>query len=531
MNYRKNDEIRAVIDGLGNEGEGISHVDGFPFFIKDTAPGDIVTAKVMKVKSSFGYAKLLEIEQPSECRVRPECPVALKCGGCSLQHISYEEELRYKDEKVYNCLLRIGGIPAKILDRAREPIVPSEKVFRYRNKAQCPVGRDSEGRAVAGFYSGRTHHIVPEDDCALSPALFKVVIRTVTDIINEYGISVYNEETGKGLIRHILIRMGFGTGELMTCIVSSGEKIPHIRELSDALMGIPGMKSVCLNINPEKTNVILGKKIIPLRGKPFIEDVLCGLRFRISPLSFYQVNPLTAEKLYSCALDYAGLEEYGGPSDGGSFGGGPSDGDAFAGGPSDGDAFAGGSEGAAPSRDAVKEVWDLCCGIGTITLAAASRSDKLLVHGVEIVEEAVKDARVNAELNGIENADFTAAAAEEYLPRYLIDHPGSRADVVILDPPRKGVRPEVLESIAKLLPERVVYVSCDPATLARDLKTLLSAGYRLSKYRVFDQFSRTAHVEVCCLLEQLRPAKEHIEITINAEDYYRIKDSEKKQDE
>ena len=470
MKYRKNDEIRAVIDGLGNEGEGISHVDGFPFFIKDTAPGDIVTAKVMKVKSSYGYAKLLEIEQPSECRVRPECPVALKCGGCSLQHISYEEELRYKDEKVYNCLLRIGGIPAKTLDGAREPIVPSEKVFRYRNKAQCPVGRDSEGRAVAGFYSGRTHHIVPEDDCALSPALFKVVIRTVTELINEYGISVYNEETGKGLIRHILIRMGFGTGEIMTCIVSSGEKIPHIRELSEALMGIPGMKSVCLNINPEKTNVILGKKIIPLMGEPFIEDILCGLRFRISPLSFYQVNPLTAEKLYNCALDYAGLGDAAGEAPDG---------------------------GAAP-----KEVWDLCCGIGTITLAAASRSDALRVHGVEIVEEAVEDARVNAGLNGIENADFTAAAAEEYLPRYLLDHPGSRADVVILDPPRKGVRPEVLESITKLLPERVVYVSCDPATLARDLKTLLAAGYRLLKYRVFDQFSRTAHVETAVLLQR-----------------------------
>ncbi|MCR4589200.1 MAG: 23S rRNA (uracil(1939)-C(5))-methyltransferase RlmD [Lachnospiraceae bacterium] len=481
MTYKKNDEIKTVIDGLGNDGEGIAHIDGFPFFIKDTAPGDHVTAKVMKVKRNLGFAKLISIDEPSADRIEPVCPVATACGGCTLQHISYEAELKYKDEKVYNCLRRIGGIDPEILDGVRQPIVPSEKTSRYRNKAQYPVGVDAEGRAVAGFYSGRTHHIVPETDCKLSPPEFRVILRTVLDFIDEFAVPVYDEVTGKGLIRHVLIRKGFDTGEILTVIVSAGEKIPHSDILAERLAGIPGMKSVCLNINPEKTNVILGKKIIPLFGEAFIEDKLCGLKFRISPLSFYQVNHDVAEKLYQCAIEYAGIKDFG-----------------------------------SDTRPA--EIWDICCGIGTITLAAAVQSDNCFVHGVEIVPEAIRDAKMNAELNGITNADFTAAAAEDYLPRYFREHPDAFADAVVLDPPRKGMAPEVLDILSKLKPERIVYVSCDPATLARDLKIFISSGYRLEHYRVFDQFSRTAHVETVCLLSKLHEAKHHVNVKVDMDE-------------
>ena len=496
--FKKNDIIEAVIDGIGNDGEGIAHIDGFPFFIKDCAPGDRVSAKVMKVKKNMGYARLISVDEPSENRITPECPVAQSCGGCTLQHISYEAELKYKDEKVYNCLLRIGGIDREILDRAREPIVPSEKVFRYRNKAQYPIGRDKDGKAVAGFFSGRTHHIVPQEDCRLSPPEFSRIIRTVLDYIDEFHIPVYDETTGRGLIRHVLIRKGFNTGEIMCCLVSTSEELPHSDQITEKLMEIPGVKSVCLNINPQSTNVILGRRTVSLSGELFIEDILCGLRFRISPLSFYQINPVMAEKLYKKALEYAELSD-----DGISNG-------AFEEPPEEG------NEDAAESS--VTEIWDICCGIGTITLAAASASKNSFVHGVEIVPEAVRDAKSNAELNSIQNVDFTAAAAEEYLPEYYRNNPGSKADIIILDPPRKGLAPEVLNTVTALAPNRIVYVSCDPATLARDLKLLLSSGYRLERYRPFDQFARTGHVETVCLLSKLSSAKHHIEINVDMDE-------------
>ena len=507
--FKKNDIIKAVIDGLGNDGEGIAHIDGFPFFIKDCAPGARVSAKVMKVKKNMGYARLISVDEPSENRITPECPVAQSCGGCTLQHISYEAELKYKDEKVYNCLLRIGGIDREILDRAREPIVPSEKVFRYRNKAQYPIGRDKDGKAVAGFFSGRTHHIVPQEDCRLSPPEFSRIIRTVLDYIDEFHIPVYDETTGRGLIRHVLIRKGFNTGEIMCCLVSTSEELPHSDQLTEKLMEISGVKSVCLNINPQRTNVILGRSTVSLSGELFIEDILCGLRFRISPLSFYQINPVMAEKLYKKALEYAELSD-----DGVSHG-------AFE------EPSEEGNEDAAESS--VTEIWDICCGIGTITLAAASASKNSFVHGVEIVPDAAFDAKTNAELNSIQNVDFTAAAAEEYLPEYYRNNPGSEADIIILDPPRKGLAPEVLNTVAALAPNRIVYVSCDPATLARDLKILLSSGYSLERYRPFDQFARTGHVETVCLLSNTQSKKKESYITLDVEmaDYYRIKNEGK----
>jgi len=477
VTYRKNDEIKLIIDDLGNEGEGIGHIDGFSFFIKDAAVGDRVTAKVMKVKKNMGFAKLVSVDIPSPDRVTPLCPVSKSCGGCVLQHISYEAELRYKDDKVYNCLKRIGGIAPEILREAGEPACGMDSTKRYRNKAQYPIGVDKDGHAIAGFYSGRTHHIVKAEDCLLSPPEFREILRMVLDFIDEYKIPVYDETSGRGLIRHVLIRKGFNTGEIMTCIVAASEKVPSIKALSEKLMKIEGMKSVCLNINPERTNVILGTKCIPVEGPMYIEDILCGLRFRISPLSFYQVNPVMAEKLYYKAMEYAGLQN--------------------------GDR-AGGSSPSGLGQRGMKdpEIWDVCCGIGTITLTAAAMAPDSYIHGVEIVPEAIADAKENARINGISNVEFTAAAAEIFMPEYLKDNPGAKADVVIVDPPRKGLKPEVLNTIADLSPSKIVYISCDPATLARDLKLLITSGYGLQKYRVFNQFCRTSHVETVCLLTQ-----------------------------
>ncbi len=482
MTFQKNQRIQLEITDLGNEGEGIGKLDGFPFFIKDTVVGDVVTAQVMKVRKNFGFARLVSVETPSPDRIDALCPVARPCGGCRLQHMSYEAELRFKQKKVHDCLLRIGGIPEKILAEAEEPVCGMESPWRYRNKAQYPIGKNSEGKTVAGFYAGRTHSIIESDNCALTPPEFQKILRAVLSFMDEYHIRPYDEKTGKGLVRHVLIRKGFGTGEIMVCLVCTSSSFPHKEDFAREMKGIPGMTSVCLNINPEKTNVILGKEIEVLYGEGYITDILGGLKFRIGPLSFYQVNPVQAERLYMKAMEYAGL--------------------------ADGTGFA-------EDGRKVRDVWDICCGIGTITLFAANTINKtreklsdeekasfpeVRIHGLEIVPEAIEDAKVNASLNDIENVDFVAAAAEEYMPKYLQEHPDARADVIIVDPPRKGLDPEVLRAAVQMNPEKFVYVSCDPATLARDLKIMLAAGYKLRKFRAYDQFSRTSHTEAVCLL-------------------------------
>ena len=488
--YSKNDEIQVVIDGLGNEGEGIAHIDGFPFFIKDTAIGDRVRAQVMKVKKNLGFARLITVEEPSKDRIRPECPVSRSCGGCTLQHISYEAELKYKEDKVFNCLQRLGGVDIKDLEEAREGICKMDYPFRYRNKAQYPIGINREGKAIAGFYSGRTHSITEEEDCRLSPPEFGQILRIILDFIDEYGIGVYDEASGQGLFRHVFIRKGFNTGEIMVCLVLTSDKLPRETELVNRLKDFPGISSICINVNPDKTNVILGDRIRLLFGKPYIEDILCGLRFRISPLSFYQVNPVMTEKLYKKAMEYAGLFNPG---------------------------FSG-------------ELLDICCGIGTISLYAASLAKNGIIRGIEIVPEAVKDAEENAGLNGIKNAFFTAAAAEDFLPsRAASKEPFMPPKAVIADPPRKGLKPETLDALATLSPERIVYISCDPATLARDIKFLSARGYRLKNYKVFDQFARTGHVETVCLLSNRKPDS-YVHLNLKMEDYYRIKDAQKEQD-
>ena len=344
-----------------------------------------------------------------------------------------------------------------------EPIGGMKEPFHYRNKAQYPVGTDKEGNLIAGFYAGRTHQIIPNLDCALGDAVNKEILEKILAFMKEYGLTAYNEETGKGLVRHVLIRKGFTTKEIMVCLVINGKKLPHSEELAAVLTEIPGMTSITYSINQENTNVIMGKDIRLIWGQTFITDYIGNVKYQISPLSFYQVNPVQTEVLYGQALAYAGLT---------------------------------GEE----------TVWDVYCGIGTISLFLAQKAKK--VYGVEIVPQAIEDARKNAEINGIQNAEFFVGKAEEVLPEYYAqyakEHPGehARADVIVVDPPRKGCEESVLETMVHMEPERIVYVSCDSATLARDLKYLCGNGYELRKVRAVDMFPHTGHVETVCLMSR-----------------------------
>lgn len=442
---KKDDVVQVQIEDMSESGEGIGKVDGLALFIKDAVIGDFVEAKIMKMKKSYGFARLLTVIEPSPHRVVPPCPVARQCGGCQIQAMSYEEQLRYKERKVINNLKRIGGFD----EIPMEPIIGMDHPFRYRNKAQFPIGKSRDGRIIAGFYAGRTHAIVETEDCLLGIEENKVILEKVISFMNANHIEPYDEESHKGLVRHVLIRKGFQTGELMVCVVINGRKLPHAEELTSSLLEVPGMVSISLNVNLEKTNVILGKEIVNLYGEGYITDTIGGVKFRISPLSFYQVNPVQTEKLYSTALEYAGL---------------------------------GGDE----------TVWDLYCGIGTISLFLAQKAKK--VYGVEIIDAAIEDARENARLNGMDNVEFFVGKAEEVLPQ-MYEERKIYADVIVVDPPRKGCDRLALDTILRMKPKRVVYVSCDSATLARDLRYLCDGGYEVVKGRVVDQFGMSVHVE------------------------------------
>ena len=448
--WKKNDRIQVLIEDLSETGEGIGKTDGFTWFIKDTVIGDQVEAKAMKVKKSYGFAHLERIIKPSEGRITPRCPVARQCGGCQLQAMSYEEQLRYKERKIYGNITRIGGFA----DVPMLPVMGMDEPWRYRNKAQFPWGLDKEGRPVAGFYAGRTHAIIGCEDCLLGVEENQEVLRRIKAHMERFHLAPYEESTHKGLIRHTLIRKGFQTGELMVCQVVNGNQLPHSEELVKSLLEIPGMASISLNVNKEQTNVILGNKVENLYGPGYITDSIGSVQYRISPLSFYQVNPVQTEKLYGTALEYAGLT--GGET-----------------------------------------VWDLYCGIGTISLFLAQKARK--VYGVEIVPQAIDDARENARLNGIENAEFFVGKAEEVLPEQY-EKNRVYADVIVVDPPRKGCDEKCLETIVKMEPKRVVYVSCDSATLARVLKYLAEKGYELVKVRGCDMFPWTTHVECVVLM-------------------------------
>ena len=456
MEIKKNDILTVEITDTGIKGEGIGKTDGFILFVKDAVIGDTVQVKVMKAKKNYAYAKLEKVLVPSPFRVQPPCPFHRQCGGCQLQPLSYEKQLEFKQNKIRNNLIRIGGFSPEHIDACMEPIIGMEDPWHYRNKAQFPFGYDKEGNVVTGFYAGRSHNIIANTDCALGVEESKTVLETILAYMKKYGVSAYDETSGKGLIRHVLIRKGFASGQLMACVVINGNKLPEEKALAEELWKIPGMTSVSINVNTERTNVILGKKVRVLKGEEKIEDTIGDVVFRISPLSFYQVNPIQTKKLYGQALEYAGLT---------------------------------GEE----------TVWDLYCGIGTISLFLAKKAKK--VYGVEIVPEAIADAKENAARNGITNAEFFVGKAEEVLPQKY-EEEGVYADVIVVDPPRKGCDEKCLETMVRMRPERIVYVSCDSATLARDLKYLGEMGYEVRKWRGCDMFPGTVHCEVCVELCQ-----------------------------
>ena len=455
MNYQKNDILTVTIEDMGHDGEGIGKADGYTLFVKDAVIGDVIEAKIMKAKKNYAYARLMRILEPSPHRVEPVCPMARPCGGCQLQMMDYQEQLRFKQKKIEDNLRRIGGFEQIPM----EPILGMEQPFRYRNKAQFPVGTDKEGNLVTGFYAGRTHDIINNRNCYLGVEENRQVLDVVLGWMEKYGVSAYDEKTGTGLVRHILIRYGFKTGEMMVCLVINGERVPKQEALVERLREISGMTSITTSTNQERTNVIMGSKIRTLWGTPYISDYIGEVKYQISPLSFYQVNPVQTEKLYGTALEYAGL-------------------------------------------DGNETVWDLYCGIGTISLFLAQKAKK--VYGVEIVPAAIEDARRNAELNGITNAEFFVGKAEEVLPE-MYAKGEARADVIVVDPPRKGCDAALLETVVKMQPERIVYVSCDSATLARDLKWLCAEGYELKRVRGVDMFPMTGHVETVVLLSHKKP--------------------------
>lgn len=451
----KNKKIIVSIEDIGVNGEGIGKVDGYTLFVKDAIIGDTVEAVVTKVKKNYGYAKMLNIITPSLQRVNKWCPVARQCGGCQIQELSYEAQLDFKAKKVYDNLERIGEFSKELIDTVMEPICGMDYPFYYRNKAQFPIGTDKEGKIITGFYAGRTHQIIPNMECALGVSANQEILQIIVDFMNDNHISAYDEATGRGLVRHVLIRYGFTTKEIMVCLVINGDKIPKSEKLVDKLVKIEGMTSITYSVNRENTNVIMGKEIGVLWGQAYITDYIGDVKYQISPLSFFQVNPVQAEKLYGLALEYADLT---------------------------GD----------------ETVWDLYCGIGTISLFLAQKAKK--VYGVEIVPQAIDDARNNAKINGIENAEFFVGKAEEVLPEQY-EKNRVYADVIVVDPPRKGCDETLLQTMVEMSPKRIVYVSCDSATLARDLKYLCENGYELTKVKPIDQFPMTVHVEVIIKME------------------------------
>lgn len=494
--YSKNDIVTVKIEDIGTEGEGIGKLEGFTLFVKDAVMGDVVEARLVKVKKNYAYARLEKVLTSSPLRVKPVCPYHKQCGGCQIQAMSYEAQLQFKENKVKNNLVRIGGFDRLFIESVMEPVVGMEQPWHYRNKAQFPVGTDKDGRIITGFYAGRTHSIIANTDCALGVEENEPILQKVLAYMQNEKVSAYDETTGQGLVRHILIRKGFTSGEIMVCLVINGKSLPKEDRLVSTLREIPGMTSIWLNYNTKNTNVIMGTEGRVLWGQNTITDVIhrrsieeinsgkdClrydskenapqGITFAISPLSFYQVNPIQTEKLYSLALEYAGLT---------------------------------GEE----------TVWDLYCGIGTISLFMAQCAKE--VHGVEIVPQAIEDARKNAERNHIENATFYVGKAEEVLPR-LYEEEHIFADVICVDPPRKGCDEACLNTIIKMAPKRIVYVSCDSATLARDLKYLCENGYEIRKVRAVDQFGQTVHVETVVLLSKGEIDSKKVRVEFSLED-------------
>ena len=442
---QKNEEYILDIVDVTAEGSGVGRADGMAVFIPLTTVGDRARVKILKTKKTYAYGKLLSLEKPSKARIDNDCPYFNQCGGCVYRHISYEAEKTIKENKVYENVKRIGGV-----DMAPQPII-ADVPDRYRNKAQYPLSSDY----AAGFYAFHSHRIIPCEDCLLQPQIFAQITECVCAWAKQNDISIYDEATHKGFLRHIYIRKAQQTNEIMVCLVINGDILPESDALVDSLINLCGdsLKSVQININKKDTNVILGDKCKTIYGVDYITDILCGVRVRLSALSFYQVNHTMAEKLYQKAAEYAKPEG--------------------------------------------KNIIDLYCGAGTIGLSMASQAKSII--GVEIIPEAIEDAKNNAKNNGIENARFICADATVAAGQLAKE--GITADTVIVDPPRKGVTAEVIETIAhQFKPQTVVYVSCDSATLSRDIKLFGENGYELKEYAPCDLFPRTAHVETVALL-------------------------------
>ena len=516
----KNEIVEVNIEDIGASGEGIGKVDGFPLFIKDAIIGDRIKAKITKLNKSYGFARVEEIITPSPFRVKPRCPIARPCGGCQIQEMDIKKQLEFKEKKVFEHLKRIGGFSEEKLSKLIEPIIGMENPFNYRNKASFPFGRNKNGEIVTGFYAGRTHSIIPSTDCHIGVGINKKILEIILDYLKKNKISPYDENTGKGILRHALLRYGFKTHEIMVCLVINSNKSSVLRNnksLIHELKKLPGMTSILVNFNTKKTNVIMGEKCETLWGRGYIMDVLSytplsktiavrrnlneiekedeikkvdeiekiaeiekrdkkrdlkeieNIKIQISPLSFYQVNPVQTEKLYALALEYADLK---------------------------------GKE----------VVWDLYCGIGTISLFLSAHAKKVI--GVEVIPGAIADAKTNAKINGIKNVEFITGKSEEVFTDYYKTAFGKNEiskeapdmlainspDVVVLDPPRKGCEAKLLDAIIKNAPKKIVYISCDSATLARDLKILCEEEYELLKVRPVDLFPMTVHCEVITLL-------------------------------
>ena len=537
---QKNDRAVITIEDIGSGGEGIGFlkisgespdadadlrkadsaglnkqeagkktgIKGFAIFVKDAVPGDTIEVTVTKVTTRYAYGHLDRILEPSPSRVEPRCPIAKTCGGCQIQALDYAKQLAFKQKKVRENLIRIGSFAPEEIDAVLHPIVGMEEPWHYRNKEQVPVQQGKYG-PVTGFYASHSHTVIPMTDCLIGSPKNKQILETVLSWMQAYNVPAYDEETGKGLIRHILIRDGIYSGQVMVCVIANDYRLPFEKELVEALRCLEGVSSIVLNTNTERTNVITGRALRTLWGANDIVDTLHiheviqkqvngdtytskdsniqngtvfkkteeSVTFGISPLSFYQVNPRQTEKLYSLALTCAGLT---------------------------------GNE----------TVWDLYCGVGTISLFMARHAKQ--VYGVEIIPEAIENARMNAERNGIENAKFYVGKAEEVLPDYVENLKAQgkdpQIDVICVDPPRKGCDDVCIRTMLEIAPKRIVYVSCDPATLARDLKKLTEGGYRLDYVQPVDQFAHTVHVETVCLLSKLNETHQHIEVTVDMDE-------------
>ncbi|MBQ9849271.1 MAG: 23S rRNA (uracil(1939)-C(5))-methyltransferase RlmD [Clostridia bacterium] len=447
---KKNDRIKLNIESCSSNGSGVGHHEGMAVFVPATAAGDEITAHILKVKKTYAFAKVESIITPSPDRIEADCPVYLKCGGCVFSHMNYKAEAELKAAHVAECFKRIGGVEPEF-----EPVIAAGSDRRYRNKAQFPVLIEN-GELKAGFYSSHSHRVVHCSDCLLQPEEFEDILSVFSEYVRENAVTSYDETAHKGLLRHIYLRKGTKSGEIMVCAVINGNRLPDEEGLVSKLRkAVPAVKSIIVNVNKEKTNVILGKFCRTLWGEDYITDILCGLTFRISPLSFYQVNRDQAEKLYGKAAEYASLS---------------------------------GNE----------TVLDLYCGAGTIGLSMAKNAREII--GVEIVPEAIEDAKLNAQINGISNARFICGDAAQAAE--VLKNEGIRPDVIILDPPRKGCSPDMISTAVQMQPDRIVYVSCDPATLARDCGIFADLGYTAVKATPVDMFPRTGHIECACLLEQ-----------------------------